>query len=67
MRDQEIKSAFLWDAKTTAKSLSISLRSLWSMTRPRGDLPAVRLGKRVLYDPRDLERMIDARKEGGKV
>ena len=53
----------LWTAEQAARSLSISPRSLWSLTRPRGDLPAVRIGRRVLYDPRDSARLIDQRKE----
>ena len=55
----------LLTGREAAGSLSIRQKTLWSMTRPRGDLPCVRIGSRVLYDPRDLAAWIDARKKGG--
>jgi len=42
---------------------SISPRHLWDLTAPRGPIPAVRLGKRVLYDPADLQRFIEQAKQ----
>jgi len=36
----------------------VSVRHLWSLTQPRGPIPCVRLGRRVLYRPRDLEAFI---------
>lgn len=53
-------------AREAAAALSICEKTLWSMTEPRGDLPAVRVGRRVLYDPDDLRRWIDAQKKGGE-
>jgi predicted DNA-binding transcriptional regulator AlpA len=41
-------------------------KTLWSMTEPRGDLPCVRIGRRVLYDRRDLLAWIDRRKGGAR-
>ena len=32
----------------------ISERNLWSLTAPRGPIPCVRIGRRVLYRPADL-------------
>jgi len=55
----------LLNAREAAKALSICPKTLWSMTAPRGDLPSVRIGRRVLYDPADLQRWIEAQKEGG--
>jgi len=55
----------LLSTREAAAALSICQKTLWSMTRPRGDLPCVRIGARVLYDPRDLEVWIDRKKGGG--
>jgi hypothetical protein len=54
----------LLSARDAAKSLSICEKSLWSMTAPRGPIPCVRVGVRVLYDPRDLTAWIDQAKGG---
>jgi predicted DNA-binding transcriptional regulator AlpA len=53
----------LLDARAAAEALSISARSLWSLTQPRGPIPSVRIGRSVRYDPRDLREFIDARKK----
>jgi len=36
-------------ARQAARALSLSERSLWSATQPRGPIPSVKLGTRVLY------------------
>ena len=36
-------------ARDAARMLSVSERTLWSVTTPRGPLKAVRIGGRVLY------------------
>lgn len=54
----------LLTAPEAARALSISPRTLWSLTAPRGPIPAVRLGSRVLYDPRALQRFIDQQQGG---
>jgi hypothetical protein len=38
----------------------ISVRHLWALTSPRGPIPAVKLGRRVFYQPEDLARFIEA-------
>jgi hypothetical protein len=48
----------LLHARDAAEALSISTRTLWTLTQPRGPIPAVRLGCRVLYDPTALGRWI---------
>ena len=48
------------DASATC---SISQKTLWNETVPRGDLPCVRIGSRVLYDVDDLRAWIARRKE----
>lgn len=37
----------------------ISQRNLWSLTTPRGPIPCVRLGRRVLYRPADLAHYVE--------
>lgn len=44
-----------------AKALSISTRKLWSMTAGR-EIPCVRIGKAVRYDPADLRAWIESQK-----
>jgi len=51
----------LLNTRETAATLSISPRKLWSLTN-RNDIPHVRIGRRVLYDPRDLRLWIDKQK-----
>lgn len=41
-----------------ALALGISLKSLWSLTAPRGPLPVVRLGRSVRYPVEGLNRWI---------
>ena len=53
----------LLNAKTAARALSISTRKLWELTNCR-EIPCVRVGRRVLYDPSDLRAWIDKQKKG---
>jgi excisionase family DNA binding protein len=46
-----------------ADALSISPRKLWAMTNS-GEIPCVRFGRSVRYDPMDLREWIDQRKGG---
>lgn len=55
----------LLDARQAAEALSICEKTLWSITQPRGDLPCVRIGRRILYDPADLRAWICTRKGNG--
>lgn len=41
-----------------AQRLSISERTLWAHTAPRGPIPAVRIGNAVRYDPGALTQFI---------
>ena len=45
--------------REAAYRLGISVRHLWSLTRPRGPIPSVRLGRRVFYRPEDLASFIE--------
>lgn len=57
----------LLSVRDAASALAVSERSLWQYTRPRGSIPSVKIGGRVLYDPRDLTAWIDAQKEVANV
>ena len=48
-------------ARDAARRLGMSEKTVWNRTIPRGDIPSVTIGTRVLYDPADriawIERM----------
>ena len=46
-----------------ANALAICPRKLWALT-DRGDIPCLRIGRSVRYDPRDLTAWIDRQKAG---
>jgi predicted DNA-binding transcriptional regulator AlpA len=49
----------LLTARESAKALSVSEKTLWSLTTPRGPIPAIRVGERSLrYSVRALEEWI---------
>lgn len=50
--------------RVAAELLGVSERLLWSHTAPRGDIPVIRVGRRVLYDPQDLRAWLDRQKCG---
>jgi excisionase family DNA binding protein len=51
----------LLTAKATAKLLGISERTLWTLTNQK-EIPHLRIGKALRYDPRDIETWIEKRK-----
>jgi excisionase family DNA binding protein len=53
-------SEILFDAESASKSLAISPRLLWSLTKTR-EIPSVRLGRRVLYPRKALENWVEQR------
>ena len=55
----------LLDAREAAKALGVCAKTLWNATRPRGTIPSVRIGKRVLYSVLDLQRWIDSQTAEG--
>ncbi|MEX0701299.1 MAG: helix-turn-helix domain-containing protein [Planctomycetales bacterium] len=55
----------LLSPREAAEALSISPRSLWALSAPRGPIPTVRIGRSVRYSPTDLSAWIEAQKEGG--
>jgi hypothetical protein len=48
-----------------AAALSVSARTLWAMTHPRGPIPAVRFGRAVRYEIEALRKYITAQQPGG--
>jgi len=48
-----------------AKLLSISPRTLWTLT-DNGEIPSVRVGRQVRYDLLDLQNYIESGKQSGK-
>lgn len=57
-RDDHTDQRLLLPASEAARLLSISEKTLWSNTSPRGSIPAVRLGRSVRYSRAALERWI---------
>ncbi len=53
--------AILVNAKTAAKLLCVSERTLWTLTNC-GDVPSLRIGRAVRYDRRDLMKWIESKK-----
>lgn len=51
--------------REAAHLLDISERKLWSMTSPRGPIPARKLGRLTKYALADLEAFIASTKIGG--
>jgi excisionase family DNA binding protein len=47
--------------KDAALVLNVSARTLWTLTNTR-QIPHLRLGRSVRFDPRDLSLWLDARK-----
>jgi len=52
-------------SREAAATMSISERTLWTLTNERG-LPCVRIGRSVRYDPRDLQAWIERHKSAGR-
>ena len=48
--------------RDAARALSISEKGLWNLTKPRGPIPAAKIGRLVRYDLRDLLAFLDAQK-----
>ena len=59
------ENRLLLKARDAAQSLAVSERTLWDLTN-RGDLPCVRIGRAVRYDPADLVNWIERQKSQGK-
>ena len=51
----------LWKAPEAARALALSERTLWTMANT-GQIPSVRQGRAVRYDPADLRAWIKRKK-----
>jgi excisionase family DNA binding protein len=58
MTENQGSMKLLLSAREAAKAMSISERTLWTLTK-EGKIPCVRIKKRVLYNLRELERWIE--------
>ncbi|MCL4190694.1 MAG: helix-turn-helix domain-containing protein [Thermoguttaceae bacterium] len=54
----------LLSAREAAKAMAVCEKTLWSNTQPRGTIPCVRIGARVLYAVDDLRAWIEEQKGG---
>lgn len=55
----------LLTSKETAERLRLTEWQLWALRR-QGVLRAVKIGRAVRFDERDLQAFIDAHREGGE-
>lgn len=60
-RHDELSPQLLLRPNEASRSLAISPRLLWSLTNS-GQIPCVRIGRAVRYDPRDLDAWISVQK-----
>jgi predicted DNA-binding transcriptional regulator AlpA len=51
----------LSNIREVADQTGLCEKSVWNATAPRGDLPCVKLGTRVLYRPEDVTAWIESR------
>ncbi len=58
-----VDSALLWISREVAARVRVCERTVWEATK-RGELRSVRIGRRVLYDPKDVKAWIASRKVG---
>jgi excisionase family DNA binding protein len=59
--NQPNSAPMLLKVPEAARCLGICERTLFELTR-RSEIPCVRIGRAVRYDPRDLDRWIEAQK-----
>ena len=64
MEKSQTTARLLLPAPQAAAALSVCEKTLWTLTQPRGSIPCIHVGRRVLYDPRDLLAWIDQQKGG---
>lgn len=62
---QVIVPRLLLNLREAAQALSVSDRTLWGMSAPRGPIPVVKLGCSIRYEVRALEEYIQAQTQRG--
>jgi excisionase family DNA binding protein len=53
----------LWTVRRAAQYLGLHEKTVYDMVA-RGELPVIRVGRSLRFDPRDMTRWVSARKEG---
>ncbi len=66
MNDTPATIRLLLKPNEAAQALALSPRKLWAMTANR-EIPCVRCGRSVRYDPVDLRSFIEKQKIGGSI
>ena len=67
MQEKRPHAALVVDPKEAARMLAVSPRKLWAMTfEDHPGLPYIRCGRLVRYPVADLQRWIDANRQGGE-
>jgi hypothetical protein len=56
----------LLTARAAAAALTVSERTLWALTHPRGPIPVVRIGRAIRYPVEALRAWIAAQQRGGE-
>ena len=65
--NEPFNGKLLLSAREAAAALGICEKSLWNFSQPRGPIPSVKIGSRVLYSPGDLRKAIERMKKGGEI
>jgi hypothetical protein len=52
--------------RAAAAALSVSPRTLWGLSAPRGPIPVVKIGRSVRYSAEALRAWIAAQQRGGE-
>lgn len=60
----ETTTPLLWTARDAARSLAISERKLWTLTK-EGAIPHVKIGRSVRYPADELRAWLAAQLKGG--
>ena len=56
----------LLTTREAAAFLGLSERKVWSLTAPRGPLPAIRISRSIRFSAADLEGFVDRCRVGGE-
>ncbi len=63
-RNSKMESTkLLLSAREAAQTLGVSTRTLWALSAPRGRIPVIKIGGRVLYAIADLHDFIAAQRQ----
>lgn len=55
----------LLSADQTGRLLGVTVRTLYTLSQ-RGELPCIKIGRSVRYDPRDIDQYIQRNRSTGK-